>query len=47
VHPILQKYQGGERKKLGEIELLLHPNDYLDYRVPMLQPIDDFLETVL
>ncbi|MEP0775997.1 beta-mannosyltransferase [Microcoleus sp. ZQ-A2] len=24
--------------------LRLHPNDYLKYRVPMLQPVDEFLE---
>ncbi|HEY9831472.1 MAG TPA: GIY-YIG nuclease family protein [Stenomitos sp.] len=27
--------------------LRLHPNDYLNYRVPMLQPVDEFLETFL
>jgi hypothetical protein len=27
--------------------LRLHPNDYINYRVPMLQPVDKFLETFL
>lgn len=27
--------------------LRLHPNDYLNYRVPMLRPVDEFLETFL
>ena len=27
--------------------LRLHPNDYLNYRAPMLRPVDEFLETCL
>jgi hypothetical protein len=27
--------------------LRLHPNDYLNYRIPMLRPVDEFLETCL